>query len=129
MLDEAGFRAQFSSDDIMSTLPDPELYIIVDGRLTKDKIVWQGIVDVDNVRHAIDMLRDTNWLYRTLDENSVNEAAKKTIEVVSSASNPILERASLDDVHGLQAYTIRKMDQYMPTGRDIEHYKLLNVHE
>ena len=31
-LDEAGFRAQFSTDDIMSTLPDPELYIIVDGR-------------------------------------------------------------------------------------------------
>ena len=113
----------------MSTLPDPELYIIVDGWPTKVKIVWQGIVDVDNVRHAIDKLRDTNWLYRTLDENSVDEAVKKTIEVVSSASNPILERASLDDVHGLQAYTIRKMDQYMPTGRDTEHYKLLNVHE
>ena len=44
----------------------------------------------------------------------MDEAAKKTIEVVSSASNPILERAS-------QAYTIQKMDQYMPTGRDIEH--------
>ena len=128
-LDEAGFGAQFSSDDIMSTLPDPELYIIVDGRPTKDKVVWQGIVDVDNVRHAVDKLRDTNWLYRTLDESSVDEAAKKTIEVVSSASDPILERASEDDVNGLQAYTIRKMDQYMPTGRDIEHYKLLSVHE
>ena len=86
----------------------PELYIIVDGRSTKDKIVWQGIVDVDNVRHAIDKLRDTNWLYRTLDENRVDKAAKKTIEVVNSTSNPILERASLDDVHGLQAYTIQK---------------------
>ena len=113
----------------MSTLPDPELYIIVDSRPTKDKVVWQGIVDVDNVRHAMDKLRDTNWLYRTLDESSVDEAAKKTIEVVSSASDPILERASEDDVNGLQAYTIRKMDQYMPTGRDIEHYKLLSVHE
>ena len=73
----------------MSTLPDPELYITVEGRLTKDKIVWQGIVDVDNVRHANDKLRDLNWLYRTLDESRVDEAAKKTIEVVSSASNPI----------------------------------------
>ena len=53
-LDEAGFRAQFSADDIMSTLPDPELYIIVDGRPTEDKVVWQSIVDVDNVRHAVD---------------------------------------------------------------------------
>ena len=40
-----------------------------------------------------------------------------------------LERASEDDVRGLQAYTIRKMDQYMPTGRDIDHYKLLSVHD
>ena len=35
----------------------------------------------------------------------------------------------MDDINGLQAYTIRKMDQYMPTSRDIEHYKLLSVHE
>ena len=54
---------------------------IVDGRPTKDKVVWQGIVDVDNVRHAVENLRDTNWLYRTLDESSVDEAAKKTIKV------------------------------------------------
>ena len=128
-LDEAGFRAQFSTDDIMSTLPDPELYIIVDGRPTKDKVVWQSIVDVDNVRRAVVKLRETNWLYRTVDDDSVDEATKKTIEVVSIASNPILERASVDDIDGLQAYTIRKMDQYMPTGRDIEHYKLLSVHE
>ena len=41
----------------------------------------------------------------------------------------MLERASIDDVNGLQAYTIRKMDQYMLTSRDIKHYKLLSVHE
>ena len=106
-LDEAGFRAHFSTDDIMSTLPDPELYIIVDGRPTKDKVVWQSIVDVDNVRHAVEKFKETNWLYRTVNEDSVDEATKKTIEVVSLASNPILERASVDDINGLQAYTIR----------------------
>ena len=51
--------------------------------------MWQGIVDVDNVKHAVNKLRDINWLYRTLEESSVDEAASKTIEVVSSASNPI----------------------------------------
>ena len=56
-LDEVEFRAQFSPDDIMSILPDPELYIIVDGWPTKDKVVWQGIVDVDNVRHTVEKLR------------------------------------------------------------------------
>ena len=84
---------------------------------------------MDNVRHAVEKLRETNWLYRTVNEDSVDEATKKTIEVVSLASNPILENASVDDINGLQAYTIRKMDRYMPTGRDIEHYKLLSVHE
>ena len=68
----------------MSTLPDPELYIIVNGRHTKDKVVWQGTVDLT----MLVML----W-------------------------------------NGLQAYTIRKMDQYMSTGRNIEYYKLLSVHE
>ena len=64
-----------------------------------------------------------------MDKGSVDEAAKKAVEVVNSASSPILERASEDDVRSLQAYTIRKMDQYMPTGRDIDHYKLLSVSE
>ena len=92
-LDEAGFRAHFSPDDIMSTLPDPDLYIIVDGRPTKDKVVWQGLVDVDNVKRAAEMLKDTNWLYRNVNKGSVDEAAKKAVEVVSTASSPILERA------------------------------------
>ena len=103
-LDEAGFRAHFSTDDIMSTLPDPELYVIVDGRPTKDKVVWQSIVDVDNVRNAVEKLRETNWLYRTVDEDSVDEATKKTIEVVSLASNPILERASVSTVYRLTPF-------------------------
>ena len=128
-LDEAGFRAHFSPDDIMSTLPDPELYIIVDGQLTKNKIVWQGLVDVDNVKRAVELLRDTNWLYNNVNEESVDEAAKKAVETVSTATSPMLERASEDDVRGLQAYTIRKMDQYLPTGKDIDHYKLLSIHE
>ena len=80
-LDEAGFRAHFSPDDIMSTLPDPELYIIVDGQPTKDKIVWQGLVDVDNVKRAAELLRDINWLYKNVNEDSVDEAAKKQLKL------------------------------------------------
>ena len=45
-------------------------------------------MDVDNVRHAMTSLCNTNWLYRTLNESSVYEAAKKTIKVVSIANNP-----------------------------------------
>ena len=92
-LDKAGFKAEFTFDDTMSILPDPELYIMVNGRPTKDKIVWQGLVDIDNVKGAVEKLKDTNWLYRNLDEGSVDKAAKKVVEAVSGASNPILERA------------------------------------
>ena len=77
----------------------------------------------------MEKLKDTNWFYKNVDKSSVDEGAKKVVEVVNSASNPILQRASEEDVHGLQAYTIHKMDQYMPTGKDIDHYKLLSVHE
>ena len=94
----------------MSILPDPELYIIVDSRPTKDKIIWQGLVDIDNMRRAVEKLKDTNWLYRNMDDGSIDEAARKTIEVVSGVTSSVLERASEDDVRGLQAYTIRKMD-------------------
>ena len=128
-LDEAGFKAEYCSDASLSLLPDPELYIIVDSRPTKDKIVWQGLVDIDNVRRAVQKLRDTNWLYRNVDDSRIDEATSKTLEVVSGTTSTVLERASEDDVHGLQAYTIRKMDQYMPTGKDIDHYKLLSVSE
>ena len=123
-LDKVGF----GSDDA-ATLPDPELYIIVDSRPTKDKVVWQGLVNIDRVKGAVDKLRDINWLYSTVDIDSVNDAKRKAIEVASAADTPMLEKASEEDVTGLQAYTIRKMDQYIPTGKDIDHYKLLSVKE
>ena len=128
-LDEAGFKAEYCSDDSLSHLPDPELYIIVDSRPTKDKVVWQGLVDIDSVKKAVEKLKDTNWLYRNVDKSSIDESTKKALEVVSGTTSSVLERASEDDVRGLQAYTIRKMDQYMPTGKDIDHYKLLSVSE
>ena len=127
-LDEVGFQSATSCEN-KNGLPDPELYIIVDSRPTKNGVVWQSLVDTDCVKRAVDKLRDINWLYSDVDQVSVDESAKKTIEVVSIADSPILEKASEEDVAGLQAYTIRKMDQYMPTGKDIDHYKLLSVKE
>ena len=42
---------QVMHDD--STLPEPELYIIVNGRPTKSKVVWRSLVDVNKVKAAI----------------------------------------------------------------------------
>ena len=83
----------------------------------------------DSVKKAVETLKDTNWLYRNVDESSIDESTKNALEVVSGTTSSVLERASEDDVRGLQAYTIRKMDQYTPTSKYIDHYKLLSVSE
>ena len=108
-LDEVGFQSATSCES-RNGLPDPELYIMVDSHPAKDGVVWQSLVDTDGVKRAIDKLRDINWLYSDVDQVSVDESAKKTIEVVhvSVADSPILEKASEEDAAGLQVYTIGK---------------------
>ena len=39
-----------------SSLPDSELYIIVNGKPTTSKLVWHCLVDVDNVKTAVHKL-------------------------------------------------------------------------
>ena len=81
--DEAGDRYDFYIDELVG-LPDPKLYIIIDGCPTKDKIVWQGLVDVPRVKQAAQKLQETNWLYASVDATCVDEAAKKTVEKLST---------------------------------------------
>ena len=50
-LDEAGYTSDSTIDKLVG-LPDPELYIIIDSRPTKDKIVSQSLVDVPRVKLA-----------------------------------------------------------------------------
>ena len=44
------------SSQVYSILPDPHVFILVDGKPTKDKIVWQSMIDVSNVRQAVQTL-------------------------------------------------------------------------
>ena len=143
-LDEAGYTSDSTINDMVG-LPDPELYIMIDSRPTKDKIVWQSLVDVPKVKLAAQKLRETNWLYGSVDLTCVDDAAKKTMDaakvmdsvdvakktigIVDGATSHVIEKASEEDVAGFQAYTVRSMDQNLPTGKDIQHYKLLTVHE
>ncbi|KAL5503511.1 hypothetical protein EMCRGX_G010470 [Ephydatia muelleri] len=95
-----------SETDIV-TLPDPELFIILNGVPTKNKAI--------------------NWLYKNLDDQSLDDAAKKVVEVVDKASSKMLEKASVDDIAALQSYTIRSLDQQGSALMDVEQYKMLNV--
>ena len=106
--------------NVKTALPNPELFII------KPTTVWRTLVDVKTV---IQTLKQTNWLYVDVDDASVDEAATKVIEVVRNASRTMLEKASVDDIQGFQAFTIRNLDNKLSTDSDTEQYKLLSVKE
>ena len=41
--------------------------------------MWQMLVDVNKVTKAFQKLKEINWLYKDVDDNSVDESAKKVI--------------------------------------------------
>ena len=112
-----------------TALPEPELYIIVNGRPTKGEVVWRSLVNVDLVKTATTTLKEINWLYKDVDVESVDEAVKRVVEVTNSASSTMLQKASTDDIAGFQAYTIRSLDNKLSSDSDIEQYKVLSIKE
>ena len=109
-------------------MPEPELLIIVSGKPTKSNTVWQTLVDVNAVK-ALKTLKETNWLYVDVDDASVDEAARKVIEVMGIASRTMLEKAGVDDIKGFHAFTVRNLVNKLSTDSDTEQYKLLSVKE
>ena len=126
--DDLGMPNDLMSEDIQM-LPDLELYILLDGRPTKDKVVWQTLVDVNDIKRAVKKLKETNWLYKNIDENCVDDVVKKAIEVVSSISSTLIRKATKTDIAELEAYTIRRMDESLLLGSGLEHYKMLKIEE
>ena len=61
LLDSINMPQDLASQ-VYSILPDPHVFILLDGKPTKDKVVWQSMVDVDNVKEAMQKLKKTNWL-------------------------------------------------------------------
>ena len=41
------------ASEVYSILPDPHVFILLDRKPTKDKVVWQSMVDADNVKEAV----------------------------------------------------------------------------
>ena len=110
-----------------SSLPNPELYIIVNGKPTKSQIIWRSLVDVNRIKASINILRSCNWLYKDISKESVDEATKKIIEVSNATTSRMLEKASRDDIATFQACTIRNLDNKISSTSDIEQYKVLNI--
>jgi hypothetical protein len=116
-------------DGAVTGLPDPELFIIVNSKSKTSKVVWQSLIDVCALRDALRKLKDINWVYADIDEGSLDNAARRIIECVSSTSSTMLQKVSADDVSSYQSYTIRRLDQKEPNVPDTEQYKLSCVKE
>ena len=96
---------------------------------TKSNNVWRSLVDVNKIKAALRKLKEINWLYRSVDDNSIDESSKNVIQVVSNTTCKMLEKANDQDLEGLSAYTIRNLDSKIVMGSDISQYKLMNVKE
>ena len=105
------------------------LYIIVNGKPTASKVVWRSLVNVDHVKAAVQKLREINWLYNEVKDDSVDEISKTIIKIANNASSTMLDKADEHDISGFQAFSIRNLDNKLSTKSDIEQYKLLNVRE
>uniref|UniRef100_A0A1X7UVB0 Uncharacterized protein n=1 Tax=Amphimedon queenslandica TaxID=400682 RepID=A0A1X7UVB0_AMPQE len=110
-------------------LSDPELYFILKGKPTINNTIWRTLVDVKCVQAAYEKLKDINWLYRKLDDESLDEVAKKVVETANSATSTMIEEATDEDILDFQSYTIQNMNSNLNMGSDIQQYKMQNVME
>ena len=129
-IDNTSLPLQICSNQGSSVkLPEPELYIMVNGVPSKEKVVRRSIVDVSAVKVAIEKLKEINWLYKGVDNTSTDDVAKQVIETADSATSTMLVKASKEDVSAFQSYAIRTLNDKQSTLSDIEQYKLLSVKE
>ena len=66
-------------DSSKAALPNPELYVIVNDKSTKGKVVWRNLV---NIETAVQKLKEINWLYNNIDD--VDEAVKQVGKVINN---------------------------------------------
>ena len=64
--------------------------------------------------HHIKALRSCNWLYKCVQDSSVDESTKHIIEVANNATSKMLEKASAN------AFPIRNLDNKVSTTTDVE---------
>ena len=110
-------------------LPSSELYIMVHGEPSKEKVIWRTIVNVDAVKAAVRNLKQINWLYRKADEQSVDDVTKQVIETIDTTISTMLVKTTKEEVSEFQSYTTRTLNKQLSTTSDIEQYKLLSAKE
>ena len=93
-------------------MPDPEIYVLVHGKPSKNK---QNLVNVGHVRAAVSTL--------------LSSVSRRIVGSVSDTTSSKLVKVSAEDISSFQAYTIRRLGQTQLSLTDSEHFKLINVKE
>ena len=106
-------------------LPDPEIYVLVSGKPSTNKLLWQVLVNVGQVRAAVEKLREINWLYAAVDDRSVEDASRCIVENVSDTTSSMVVKVSAEDISSFQAYTIRRLDQENALSNKLKHLDVL----
>ena len=117
------------SMSLPSSLPEPEVYIIVNGKPTKGGVLWRNLVNVDSVKRALATLKQINWLYTDVADDCVDEAVQKVIEVSNNSTTAVLEKASETRHSCFPAVHHPKPGTKLVCGSDLEQYKMLSVTE
>ena len=106
-------------------LPPPELYIIINGKPSKQKVMWRSLVDINAIKAAVQKLKEVNWLYKAVNEDRFDEVEN---EVVDSTTSSMLVKATREDISAFQYYTIRTLNEKLSNSSDMQ-FKLMNVTE
>ena len=69
------------------------------------------MVDVKQVQAAYEKLKEINWLYKNLDDESLDEVSKKVVEVANSATSTVVEEATDEDFLGFQQYKMQNVKE------------------
>ena len=92
-------------------------------------MLWQSLVNIAQVKAAVQNLKEINWIYADVEDSSVDDASPRVVECVSDTTSSMLVKASSEDIKSFQAYTIRRLDQKQSSLTDTEQYKLIHVKE
>uniref|UniRef100_A0A1X7VDF4 Uncharacterized protein n=1 Tax=Amphimedon queenslandica TaxID=400682 RepID=A0A1X7VDF4_AMPQE len=87
----------YAINDDSNYWPNPEIYIIINGQPTESNNVWRSLVDANKIKAALRKLKEINWLYRSVDDDSIDESSKNVIKVVSITTCKMLEKANDQD--------------------------------
>ena len=86
-----------------TTLPNPELYIVINGKPTKGKVIWCSLVNVSNIRVAIKKLKEIDWLYKNIDNTSLDRANNEIIESALKTTSTMVIKAAENDLSTFQS--------------------------